>query len=176
MGNQLLQLLNTTNCPIDSFHAAINTKTTYRASSHILFYSGSTATHRRPSTFQNLLRCASILELTCSDMPRHCSLRFSATTKMNALEQRKVCAYLDFNTEQLLKGCVKGGCAGEHLLHPKLRAKTRGADSGGRRGMRVSRLPRGFGAAKARQTRQEQVAEGSYLHWRVLVWGVFKIT
>ena len=119
MGNQLLQLLNTITCPSDSPHAAINTKTTYRASSHILFYSGSTATHRRPSTFQNLLRCASILKLTCSDMPRHCSLRFSATTKMNALEQRKVCAYLDFNTEQLLKGCVKGGCAGEHLLHPR---------------------------------------------------------
>ena len=117
MGNQLLQLLNTNTCPRDSFHAAINTKTTYRASSHMPIYSGSTATPRRPSTFQNLLRCASILKLTCSDMPRHCSLRFSATTKMNALEQRKVCAYLDFNTEQLLKGCTKGGCAGGHLLH-----------------------------------------------------------
>ena len=119
MGNQLLQLLNTITCPIDSPHAAINTKTTHRASSDMPIYSGSTATPRRPSTFQNLLRCASILKLTCSDMPRHCSLRFSATTKMNALEQRKVCAYLDFNTEQLLKGCVKGGHAGEHLLHPR---------------------------------------------------------
>ena len=68
-------------------------------------------------------------------------------------------------------------------LRVKHSGKTRGADPGARRGMRVSRIwarqtrqGRGFCSARARQTRQEQAVGGCYLHWRALVWSVFKIT